>query len=106
MHNTNITGIYDELIQLLLDGNVRATKYISPKEIIRATRSRYNGKFVKGNIEIVLTIGRPNWLERQFIKDLIKAKESFPVKKIQLKLPHRRHRTVEAQLKYSQQVSI
>ena len=85
--NSNLTGIYDQLIQYLLDGDVvRATKYVSPKKVIRATRTRYGGKFQKGNIEIVLTLGRPNWLEREFVKACIKAKETFPVKKIQLKL--------------------
>ncbi len=66
----------------------QATKYISDKQIIRATRTTYKaykGKPDRGNIEINLTIGKPNFAEREFIKKLKKAKEPFPVKKIQFK---------------------
>jgi len=34
---------------------------------------------------MVLTIGRPNYAEREFIKLCKKAGEPFPVKKMQLK---------------------
>ena len=78
---------YNNVIEAVLTGKVvRATKYISPKEIIRATRTRFHGKITNGNIEISLTIGRPNYLEREFIKLCQKSGEPFPVKKIQLKL--------------------
>lgn len=64
----------------------KATKYISPNLIIRLTRRTYGKKINKqGNIEVSLTIGKPNFLERKFIKDCVKAKEPFPVKMIQLK---------------------
>ena len=64
---------------------VKATKYLSPKEIVRAVRTTYGGKFKQGNIEITITIGKPNYLEREFIKLCQKAKEPFPVKNIQVK---------------------
>lgn len=78
--NKDITKVVEVLIN---DNSLRrAVKYVSPKEIIRGTRGKF---FRKGdNIEIILTIGKPNYLEREFIKDCIKAKEPFPVKKIQL----------------------
>ena len=61
----------------------RTTKYVSEKLVIKATR---RGKYRKnGNVEIVLTIGRPNYIERKFIKCCKKAGEKFPIKKIQLK---------------------
>lgn len=62
----------------------RATKYLSDKLIVRATRVR---KFDRrdGQVEMVLTIGKPNAMERDFIKDCKIAGEPFPVKKIQLK---------------------
>lgn len=62
----------------------KATKYVSEKEVITATRI---GKKRKGSrsIDIHLKIGKPNFLERKFIKDCKKAGVSFPVKKIQLK---------------------
>lgn len=68
---------------------IKATKYISPILIVRAVRKTY--KLVgrkpntKGNIEIILSIGKPNYVEREFIALCKKAKEPFPVKKIQLK---------------------
>ena len=83
---------YDKVIECILgnDEVIKATKYISPKEIIRAVRKTLrsqNRKTRKGeNIEIHLTIGKPNFLEREFIKDCLKAKEPFPVKNIQIKM--------------------
>ena len=66
---------------------IKATQFISPKLIVRAVRKRFRKRILKeSNIEIHLTIGRPNYLEREFIKDCLKAKEPFPVKKVQLKL--------------------
>lgn len=85
---------YQKVIETLINQNAyKATYYISPKEIIRAVRKRYKfGKNKKTlprkdhNIEIMLTIGRPNYTEREFIKLCQKAKEPFPVKKIQIKV--------------------
>ena len=79
---------YNEVIEAVLgDDVVKATKFISPTEIVRAVRTRYHGKLRKvGNVEISLTIGRPNYLEREFIKACVKSGEPFPIKKIQLKL--------------------
>jgi hypothetical protein len=64
---------------------ISTTVFISPQEIIRAVRRRYNKKIREGNIEIMLTVGKPNYREREFIKLCKKAKEPFPIKKIQLK---------------------
>ncbi len=65
---------------------VRATKYISPTLIVRGVRTRVGKKILSGNIEVTLTIGKPNYLERDFIKLCKKAGEPFPVKKVQLKM--------------------
>lgn len=65
----------------------QAVKYVSPKEIVRATRRLQRGRVPCGNIDIVLTIGRPNYKDRQFIKKCQKVGEPFPVKKIQLRYP-------------------
>lgn len=83
---------YNEVIEAIIStGALKATKYLSPKEIVRGVRKsyRFNGrKVIKGaNIEITLTIGKPNYIEREFIKACQKANEPFPVKKIQLKFP-------------------
>jgi hypothetical protein len=76
-----------QIVTYVLENKVvKATKYVSPKLIIRAVRKRYKGKILGNqNVQITLTIGKPNFLERKFIKDCIKAKEPFPVKKLQIK---------------------
>lgn len=65
----------------------RATKFLDEKRIVRVSAKTYNGKVAakNQNLECVLTIGRPNYLERDFIKKCKKAGEPFPVKKVQLK---------------------
>jgi len=74
------------IAMLMANNAISATSYLGPKVIIRAVRKRYNKKINKrGNIEIMLTIGKPNYAERKFIKLCKKAGEKFPVKKIQLK---------------------
>ena len=83
---------YKQVVEAILDNDsvMRAVKYLSPKEVVRATRRSYksnNRKTRKGQaIEILLHLGRPNYLEREFIRACQKAKESFPIKKVQLKL--------------------
>lgn len=69
---------------------IKATKYISPNLIVRAVRKTYKSSGKKPdmrmNIEMTLTVGKPNYVEREFVALCKKAKEPFPVKKIQLKL--------------------
>lgn len=81
---------YNKVVDAIVNSDntvVRATEYLSPKLIVRAVRKMYGKKIVKNhNVEITLTIGRPNYVEREFIKTCIKAKEPFPIKKVQLKL--------------------
>ena len=62
----------------------RATKYLLPTETVKAT--------VQGNPDgrsrqttVLVTFGRPNYHEREFIKWAKKAGEPFPIKKVQLK---------------------
>jgi len=78
-----ITSVAEQLLRF---NAIKATKYLSPTHIIRATRKRYGGKIISGTIEMVISIGRPNYIERDFIKDCKKAGEPFPVKRVQLKL--------------------
>lgn len=89
---------YNKVIETLISQNAqKATQFINEKLIIRATRKTYKNSTLtkkttrkfsrKGdNIEITLTIGKPNWAEKEFIKKCIKANEPFPIKKIQLKI--------------------
>lgn len=78
---------YSGLIAKLLTTGayIKATKYLAPDYIIRGTRTRVGKKFYGKDIEITLTIGRPNYIERDFIKLCKMAGEPFPVKNMQFK---------------------
>lgn len=61
----------------------RVTKIVSPTEAVKATRQRkVDGR--KGQQVMLVTIGRPNFIERRFIKSCVKAGEPFPVKKVRV----------------------
>ncbi|MDD5354935.1 MAG: hypothetical protein PHY56_00100 [Candidatus Omnitrophica bacterium] len=71
---------------LLRSDAVKATKYVTRDYTIKVKRKCFKGRvYHRGPLELHVTVGRPNYAERKFIKDCIKAGESFPVKKIQLK---------------------
>ncbi len=57
-----------------------AIKYLASDFTVKATS--------RGDKEYVVTIGRPNYAERLFIKKAIAAGEPFPIKKIQLRYSH------------------
>lgn len=76
--------------QALLGTEVKtATKYLSPSMTVRATRV---SKHDKGRISYVVSVGKPNYLERKFIKLLKKAGEPFPVRKVQLRMAPQKRR--------------
>jgi len=76
----------------------KATKFLSDKSIVRATRKMYGKDTPRGrridkrdrSVDISLVIGKPNYLEREFIKKCRKAGEPIPVKRVQLKYPPKR----------------
>ena len=72
----------------------KATKYLSESVVVKATRRLFNGRIDhrETRIEILLTVGAPNYAERRVIKTLKQAGEPFPVKKIQLRFPVRSKR--------------
>ncbi|MDD4998661.1 MAG: hypothetical protein PHI99_10970 [Syntrophales bacterium] len=83
-----IERVCGQVIKGVLGENVvKATKYLSEKLVVKATRRRFHGKILKKAriTEINVTIGAPNYAEREFIKKARKAGEPFPIKKIQLK---------------------
>ena len=62
----------------------KATVYLSDKETIVIARPHKADKRSK-SATFVLTVGRPNYESREFIKACKKAGEKFPVRKVQLK---------------------
>lgn len=81
VNRTDVRRVVEAVLEL---ENVRqATVFRSPTLTVRATRRWKHGRDFHN--EIMLTIGRPNFAEREFIRDCQKAGEPFPVRKIQLK---------------------
>ena len=80
---------FNQVVEALLEtGAAQAVKYVSVNETIQATRIRYGGWVRRrAPIEIRVTVGRPNYLARRFIKACRRAGEPFPVKRIQLRYP-------------------
>ena len=83
-----ITGSYrkwlGDVVAYTMNGNRRATKYVSPSFTIKATRQhKYRPGALSGTV--IVTLGRPNYAEREFIKKAKKAGEPFPVRKGQLR---------------------
>lgn len=66
---------------------VKTVKYLTPTQVVRAVRRKRIGKGIvkQGNIQISLTIGRPNYIEREAIAKCVKAGEVFPINKIRVK---------------------
>lgn len=73
----------DVVGQIML-GAKRATKYVSPTLVYKAT-ARHRIRRGARTVEMVVTIGKPNYAEREFIKVAKKAGETFPIKKVQIK---------------------
>lgn len=85
----------DKVVDALIAAEAhKATKYISDRMVVRACRRLFRGCVPRcDSIDIVLTIGRPNYAERKFIKKCKAAGEPFPVRKVQLKHPSKRARS-------------
>lgn len=83
------------LVEAILNGGAyKATKYFNDNDklTVKATRKlfNYNGRKVDKRLrstEIMVTIGRPNYEEREFIKKAKKAGQSFPAKAVLVKYP-------------------
>ena len=77
-----------KVLELVLEGGARqATAYLSEKQIVKATRRTFKRGTRHSTIDVVVTAGRPNYSDRKYIRDLVKAGEKFPVRKIRLKWP-------------------
>ena len=74
------------VVSLSIDTNARkVTGYLSEKYVVKATRRhRYNKRDHQETY--LVTIGRPNYAERKFIKLCKEVNEPFPIKKLQYQL--------------------
>ena len=77
------SAVFSELAEcILVGGAYKATKFMSEKLTIKATRKRFGGKIQKRDriIEIMFTVGVPNYEERQSIIRARKAGETLDLK--------------------------
>ena len=80
-----IAQIVGKVVDTLLTSNARmATKFLDSNKVVRATR-QFKRSARDSRTTLIVTLGAPNYRERYFIKQCVKAKEPFPVRKIQLK---------------------
>lgn len=77
-------GPIAEAIAALHPGIQTATKYIDAGEVARATyRQRPTSR--SRRVQLIVTYGEPNYLEKRLIALCKQAGEPFPVRKVQLK---------------------
>lgn len=69
---------------VLVGGWRRATVYVAPDLVVKATR-RHRPRKNARTVEMVVTVGGPNYAEREFIKQARKSGEPFPIKRVLLK---------------------
>jgi len=80
----------EQLVRVVIDYDAcRATKYISPNLTMKVTSKRTKSmrRMSRENADLILTIGKPNYAERLFIKGCVRAGEKFPLRNIQIKYP-------------------
>jgi len=73
----------DKVIEPLMAGERKAVMYLTPSLTIKATR-RHKPNRRERTVEILLTMGAPNFAERAFIRVAKKAGEPFPVRRVQI----------------------
>lgn len=75
----------ENLLATLWSSELRsASKFVRPDLVVTVTR-RHKVDKRRSTREFVLTIGKPNFRGRAFIKACLKAGEPFPVKRVQVK---------------------
>lgn len=73
-----------QVVESMLEctGIRKATKYLDANTTVKCTRQRpYDSRDRQETL--LLTIGKPNYAERKFIKLCQKAGDPFPVRKVQ-----------------------
>lgn len=74
---------FSELAEkILILGAYKATKFLDEKLTVKATRKRFKGRIIKGSktIEIMFTVGKPNYEERELVKRAKKTGEKLDLK--------------------------
>ena len=74
----------ERTIGAVLKGARRATQYLAHNYIVKATGQHKPNRRSRSQT-IIVTVGDPNYAEREFVKRCKKTGEPFPVKKMQLR---------------------
>lgn len=91
MERAVIQAVAQCVAQIRATKAIKATKYLGEKVTVKAALKRHrHGKMPskvsrRAGETIVVSIGRPNYAERAFIKACRRSGEALPVKKVQLK---------------------
>lgn len=75
---------------VLNSGAHTGVKYLTNKQVIRCTRRHKLDKRGR-RVEFVVTIGAPNYREREFISMCFRTGEKLPVRKVQLRFKKHKH---------------
>ena len=82
-------GVFAEVIDVLLRTKSRqAIKYLSENLVVKATRKSYGGRPPRKDEKqetLLVTVGRPNYKEREFIQLATRLGEPFPIRRCQLR---------------------
>ena len=82
----NVKLALGQVAALALLGHIKsAKKYLSPQLVVKGTK---RGKLSRGrpwHKEVLLTVGRPNYDERAFVKQAMKDGYSFPIQQIMVR---------------------
>lgn len=89
---------FKEVIHTLLGSSDyhSVTKFLTPKSVVRATRPISKRRYKSGNryvhthdrgaaVHLNVTIGKPNFRERKFIKHLLASGVKFPLNSVWIK---------------------
>lgn len=83
----NLSVFFGELAKPILEDTAyKVTKIVTNNLTIKATRKRFKGRIDKRGriIEILFTLGRPNYQEREYIKKCKKNKTN-PTRELLIK---------------------
>lgn len=76
-------AVADVVSTILEQGAYKVTKCLTEKLTVKATRKKYKGRWRKNdNVDIVVTVGRPNYEERELIKRAKRDNTPYPLKKV------------------------
>jgi hypothetical protein len=74
---------------ILLGGAKRATKFLSVKDTVKATlQGKYDSR--ARQTTILVTVGRPNYNEQEFIDQCREVNKPFPIRKLKIQWSRKR----------------